>query len=100
MKKRGKSAMLWPNVKRQRSKPGTELRAIREQLGLTFRDVHAASLGIARKHRRPAFVISPSRLHHIEAKGAIPGIHRAYTLAHIYGRTLNEILSLYGIPRG
>ena len=52
----------------------------------------------ARKHRQPAFVISLSRLHHIEAKGAIPGIHRAYTLAQIYGRTLNEILSLYGIP--
>ncbi|PYV50916.1 MAG: hypothetical protein DMG96_36500 [Acidobacteria bacterium] len=85
-------------MNRQRSKPGKELRAIRQQLGLSLRDVHAASLSIARKHRLSAFVISPSRLHHIETKGAIPGIHRVYTLARIYGRTLNEILSLYGIP--
>jgi hypothetical protein len=65
---------------------------------LSFRDVHAASLGIARKHRQPAFEISLSRLHHIETKDAIPSIHRLYTLARIYGRTLNKILSLYGIP--
>jgi transcriptional regulator with XRE-family HTH domain len=85
-------------LKRQRSKPGAELRLIRQQLGLSFRDVHAASLGIAEKHRQTAFVISPSRLHRIETKKVIPGIHRLYALARIYGRTLNEILSLYGIP--
>jgi transcriptional regulator with XRE-family HTH domain len=85
-------------MKRQRSKPGTELRAIRHQLGLTFRDVHALSLGIARRHRQPAFVISLSRLHRIETKDVIPSVHRLYALARIYGRTLNEILSLYGIP--
>src|SRR5438132_10066071 len=27
-----------------------------------------------------------------------PGIHRLYALALIYGQTLKEILSLYGIP--
>ncbi len=39
--------------KRQRSKPGTELRAIRQELGLTFRDVHAASLALREKTANP-----------------------------------------------
>jgi hypothetical protein len=63
-----------------------------------MRDVHAASLGIAKKHRQSAFVIPPSRLHAIETKDAIPSIHRLYTLMYVYGRSLNKILSLYGIP--
>jgi len=74
------------------------LRAIRQQLGLSLREVHAASLTLAKKRRQPLFVISPSRLHNIERKNKIPSIHRLYALARIYGRTLNEILSLYGIP--
>jgi len=85
-------------LKRLQSKPGAALRAIREQLGWSLREVHAASLAIAKQHRQPAFVIPPSRLHHIESKNKIPSIHRLYALALIYGRTLKEILSLYGIP--
>jgi len=63
-----------------------------------LRDVHAASVALAKKHRQPAFVIPPSRLHDIERKNKIPSIHRLHALALIYGRTLNEILPLYGIP--
>jgi transcriptional regulator with XRE-family HTH domain len=82
----------------RRANPGAKLRAIRQQLGWSMREVHAASLALAKKHRQPAFVISPSRLHGIESKNKIPSIHRLYTLAFIYGRTVNELLSLYGIP--
>jgi transcriptional regulator with XRE-family HTH domain len=86
-------------AKRERqAKPGAKLRAIRQQLGWSLRDVHAASVALAKKHRQPAFMIPPSRLHSIERKNKIPSIHRLYALAHIYGRTLNELLSLYGIP--
>ena len=77
---------------------GTELRAIRQQLGWSMREVHRATVALAKKHRQPAFVIPPSRLHDIESKNRIPSIHRLYALALIYGRTLNELLSLYGIP--
>ncbi|PYX05231.1 MAG: hypothetical protein DMG88_22130 [Acidobacteria bacterium] len=83
---------------KHRSKPGTKLRAIRQQCGLSFRAVYAASQDIAKEHRQPAFLVPPSRLHDIETKDRIPSIHRLYALARIYGRTLNEILSLYGIP--
>ena len=85
-------------MKRLQSKPGAALRAIREQLGWSMREVHAASVALAKKHRQPAFVIPPSRLHDIESKNKIPTIHRLYALALIYERTLKEILSLYGIP--
>jgi transcriptional regulator with XRE-family HTH domain len=85
-------------VNRQRSKPGTELRAIREQLGLSLRDVHAASVAFAKKHRQPAFVIPPSRLHEVERKNKIRTIHRLYTLALIYRRSLKEVLSFCRIP--
>jgi hypothetical protein len=60
--------------------------------------VHTASVALAKKHRQPAFEIAPSRLHGIERNNKIPSIHRLYSLARIYGRTLNELLSLYGIP--
>ena len=87
-------------VKRRKRKanPGAELRAIRQQLGWSLREVHAASMAYAKKRRQPACVIAPSRLHDIESKNRIPSIHRLYALALIYGRTLKEILSLYGIP--
>jgi len=74
------------------------LRLIRQQLGLSFRDVHAASLGIAEKHRQTAFVISPSRLHRIEDQEGNSRHSPTVRAGRIYGRTLNEILSLYGIP--
>jgi transcriptional regulator with XRE-family HTH domain len=84
--------------KEQQANPGAELRAIRQQLGWSMREVHAASVAHAKKRRQPAFVIPPSRLHDIESKNKIPSIHRLYALALIYKRTLNEILSLFGIP--
>jgi hypothetical protein len=70
-------------------------RAIRQQLGWSMRKVHAASVALAKQRRKPAFVIPPSRLH---GKNKIPSIHRLYALALIYRRTVNELLSLYGIP--
>ena len=85
-------------MKRLQSKPGAALRAIREQLGWSMREVHAASVALAKKHRQAAFVIPPSRLHNIESKNKIPSIHRLYALALIYRRTMNELLSFYGIP--
>ena len=84
--------------RKRQANPGAKLRAIRQQLGWSIRKIHAASVALAKKHRQPAFVIPPSRLHHIESKNKIPSIHRLYALALIYGRTLKEILSLYGIP--
>ena len=84
--------------RKRQANPGAELRVIRQQLGWSLREVHAASVDIAEQCCLPAFVIPPSRLHDIESKNKIPSIHRLHALALIYKRTLKEILSLYGIP--
>ena len=87
------------NRRRERqANSGAKLRSIRQQLGWSMRKVHAASVALAKEHRQPGFVIPPSRLHEIERKNKVPSIHRLYALALIYRRTLNELLSLYGIP--
>src|SRR5713101_3299048 len=76
---------------------GRNLRGIREQLGLTMRDVETASTRIAARHGNEEFAVAPSRLSDIETKGLIPSIYRLYSLAVIYRRDLREILAWYGI---
>src|SRR4029077_7893648 len=76
---------------------GQNLRGLREQLGLTMRDVESASARIAEKHGNDEFAIPPSRLSDVETKGVIPSIYRLYSLAVIYRRDIRELLSWYGI---
>lgn len=76
---------------------GHKLRAIREELGLTLRDVHKASLRLATRHRNRRLVISPGRLSMIETKHEVPSIFRLFALASIYRRDIKELLSFYGL---
>ena len=76
---------------------GQRLRVLREQLGLTIRDVEAASSRIAARHSNDDFAISPSRLSDIETKGVIPNVYRLYSLAVIYRRDLRELIGWYGV---
>ena len=76
---------------------GQRLRALREQLGLTIRDVEAASLRIAGKHNNEDFALSLSRLSDIETKGILPSLYRLYSLAVIYRRDIRELFDWYGI---
>ena len=76
---------------------GQNLRALREQLGLTMRDVENASARIADKHGNDEYSIPPSRLSDVETKGVIPSIYRLYSLAVIYRRDVRELMSWYGI---
>jgi transcriptional regulator with XRE-family HTH domain len=76
---------------------GAQLRSVREHLGLTLRDVEAASLRIATQSNNAEFAIPYSRLSEIETKGVIPSIHRLYSLSAIYRRDLRELLSWYAI---
>lgn len=76
---------------------GQNLRGLREELGLTMRDVETATERIAVKHSNDEFLIVPSRLSEIETKGVIPSIYRLYSLAVIYRRELRELLSWYGV---
>ena len=85
--------------KRRSNSPGEYLRITRWALGLTLRDVHMASTKLARRLRNKRFILPASRLHDFEVKGTIPGLHRLYTLAQVYGRDVSELLGWYGVPR-
>jgi len=76
---------------------GQSLRALREQLGLTMRDVETASAAIAARHKSDEFAIPPSRLSDIETKGVVPSIYRIYSLSVIYRRDARELLSFFGV---
>jgi transcriptional regulator with XRE-family HTH domain len=76
---------------------GLSLRALRERLGLTMREVESASLRITERHGNDEFTVSPSRLSDIETKGLVPSIFRLYSLAVVYRCDLREILGWYGI---
>lgn len=78
--------------------PGFRLRQIRERLGLTYRDVHRASLALAREHTRPQFAVHISRLADIENAGVVPSLHKLYALAVVYHLNPLEILRWYDIP--
>jgi len=73
------------------------LRALREELGLTMRDVEAASERIAARHGNEDFALSLSRLSDIEAKGVLPNLYRLYSLSVIYRRDVREMLAWCGI---
>ncbi len=79
---------------------GQQLRALREQLGLTIREVETASTRLAQKYKNDDYEIPLSRLSDIETKGVVPSIFRLYTLAVIYRHSLLELLSWYGIDLG
>ena len=73
---------------------GQSLRLLREQLGLTMRDVETASTRIAQKHGNDEFAIPPSRLSDIETKGVVPNIFRFYSFATIYRRDIFSLIRL------
>jgi transcriptional regulator with XRE-family HTH domain len=76
---------------------GRKLRELREQIGLTLRDVEIASTSLAESRGIEDFVINPSRLSDIETKGVIPSIYRLYVLSVIYRADFTELLRLYGV---
>ena len=68
-------------------------------LGITLRGVHIASMKLAWRLRNRRFILPASRLHEFEVKNTVPGFHRLYTLAHVYGCDVRELLGWYGVPR-
>jgi transcriptional regulator with XRE-family HTH domain len=79
---------------------GRRLREIREQIGLTLRDVEIASTQLSEARGIEDFIVNPSRLSDIETKGVIPSIYRIYVLSVIYRSDITEMLKLYGVDLG
>jgi transcriptional regulator with XRE-family HTH domain len=78
---------------------GERLRALRERLGFTLRDVENASLQLVQRNNNSKYCIPQSRLSHIENKGIIPNIYRLQALAILYQRDLSELLAWYGVEQ-
>ncbi|HKR95948.1 MAG TPA: helix-turn-helix transcriptional regulator [Candidatus Angelobacter sp.] len=76
---------------------GKRLRELREQMGLTLRDVEISSTTLSETRSIDEFIINPSRLSDIETKGVIPSIYRLYVLSVIYRADFTELLKLYGV---
>ncbi len=76
---------------------GKKIRALREQLGLTVRDVEAFSARIAEKRKNRGYLVPLSRLFEIENKEVVPSAYRFYSLAVIYRRDIRELMGWYGI---
>ena len=75
------------------------MRVIREELGLTLRDVHKDSLRLAARYRNRRLVLFARRLSMIESKNEVPSIFRLYALAIIYRRDIKDLLNFYGLSR-
>ena len=78
-------------------KAGRLLCRVREELGLTLRDVNVRSRAIARQRDNPDYEVSTTALSDIENKGKVPHVYRLASLAQIYGRPLDQMLGLYKV---
>lgn len=79
---------------------GRKLRELREQIGMTLREVEEASTRLAEVRGIEDYIMNPSRLSDIETKGVVPSIYRLYALSVIYRTDFAEILKLYGVDLG
>jgi hypothetical protein len=77
---------------------GKNLRARREALGLTIRDVEAASEAIVARHGcNSEFRIPIAQIHYIESKGVVPNIYEIFAMSVIYRLDYLEILTWCGV---
>jgi transcriptional regulator with XRE-family HTH domain len=76
---------------------GKRLRAVRERLRLSTREVEHLSSEIALKKNAPDYYISHTWLGEVEAGKFKPNIYRLKTLSLIYKQGLDELLSFFGI---
>ena len=77
---------------------GERLKALRESLGLTTRDVEEKSDQIARENHSRAYYISHTWVTEIEHGKFTPSIYKLYSLGAIYHVSYTEVLSCFGLP--
>lgn len=76
---------------------GERLKNLRNQLGITTREVEEFSRKIAQDEGNEYFQISNAWLTQIENTDAIPSIHKLFSLSIIYRTGFNELLALFGV---
>jgi transcriptional regulator with XRE-family HTH domain len=79
---------------------GERMRALRESLGLTTRDVQEKSQLVAEERHNSEYYISHAWVTDIENGKFTPKIYKFYTFHVIYNRKITELLSYFGVPIG
>ena len=84
--------------RKRKPRPADRIKSLRVRSGMSLRDVHAASIALAKKLGSRKFVLPASRLHDYENKGVVPNIYRLYTMSRAYSCKLRDLLQLYDVP--
>src|SRR5216683_1454212 len=77
--------------------PGQRLKALREALGISGRDVQTHSRLIARSQGNQRYCISHSSLVEIENSDRVPSVHKLFTLSALYRINFVDLLLFFGI---
>ena len=77
---------------------GKRLRAERERLGLSLREVETLSHSIAERRQSSDYQIARTSLADIENGKCAPSLHRLYTLSVIYGHDYDRLAIMCGVP--
>jgi transcriptional regulator with XRE-family HTH domain len=85
------------DVNKVNSVAGRRLKALREQLGLSTRDVQAMSRQIATEKQNEEFFLSHNWVTDIERGRFRPGMFRMYSISAIYKLKYTEVASYFGL---
>jgi transcriptional regulator with XRE-family HTH domain len=77
---------------------GQRLRAARELVRLSLRDVETLSRDIAEQRENPDYYIAHASLADIENGKSAPTIYKLYSLSVIYGQRYDKLAALAGVP--
>jgi transcriptional regulator with XRE-family HTH domain len=80
--------------------PGERLKALRESLGLTTRDVEEKSDQIANDNGNREYYISHAWVTDIENGRFTPSIYKFFTFSAVYHRKFSQVASFYGLRMG
>src|SRR5437879_7308956 len=77
--------------------PGRRLKALRDALGISGRDVQTYSHLIARTQGKQRYCISHTSLVEIENSSRVPSVHKLLTLSAVYRINFVYLLMFFGI---
>ena len=73
------------------------MRKIREEHGLTLRDIEEQSRRIAEEMDIMDYLITAGRVSQVENSNSLPSLYKLATLSFIYKLPLTEMFCIYGI---
>lgn len=76
---------------------GEQLRALRENQGLTLKDVENRSRQIAEARENVDYLFTAGRLSQVENSNSLPSLYKLASLSEIYQISYDELLRAYGI---